>query len=363
MSVRVCSGWFWRCAAGRRRAAPNRCASRSSRTFGSFGNAGEAVYRNLSAVERINARGGVRLPGGARPLEALRFDRREKNEERLRDAEVGARHLAFVMQGNVPRPRPCSLTRLDKHNEREAQQQSAVAQLLGRGPGAHEREVRLLALPPSTPTPTCGWPRSPTCCATTRASSASTHRPRISFGQQALAVKGARGDHRQAPDIEIVGDELHGAPPTKNSADAAKIKASGAQAASTGNWDDLRRRSRRRARPAWTRSSTPSTATAGRRWPPSARLAWSTCCGWPNGTERRHAGCRNALREPSANAFETAERLRARTAAGVGRTAGRGDRRGAHNRRRGGWRRRLEAMSFNLADAQWSSMMERCARR
>ena len=40
---------------------------------GSFANAGEAVYRNLQwAVERVNARGGVRLPGGARPLALLR---------------------------------------------------------------------------------------------------------------------------------------------------------------------------------------------------------------------------------------------------------------------------------------------------
>jgi ABC-type branched-subunit amino acid transport system substrate-binding protein len=42
---------------------------------GPFANAGEAVFRNLLwAVERVNQRGGVRLPGGARPLELLRFD-------------------------------------------------------------------------------------------------------------------------------------------------------------------------------------------------------------------------------------------------------------------------------------------------
>ena len=39
---------------------------------GPFANTGEAVYRNLAwAVERVNQRGGVRLPdaaGGARPL-------------------------------------------------------------------------------------------------------------------------------------------------------------------------------------------------------------------------------------------------------------------------------------------------------
>ena len=53
---------------------------------GSFGNAGEAVYRNLLlAVERVNRRGGVRLPGGARSLELLRFDGKGSGEESLAD--------------------------------------------------------------------------------------------------------------------------------------------------------------------------------------------------------------------------------------------------------------------------------------
>ena len=40
---------------------------------GSFANAGEAVYRNiLMAVERVNARGGVKLRDGPRPLARLR---------------------------------------------------------------------------------------------------------------------------------------------------------------------------------------------------------------------------------------------------------------------------------------------------
>ena len=42
---------------------------------GPFANAGDAVWRNLLwAVERVNARGGVRLAGGARPLELLRME-------------------------------------------------------------------------------------------------------------------------------------------------------------------------------------------------------------------------------------------------------------------------------------------------
>ncbi len=38
---------------------------------GAFANTGEAVFRNLLwAVERVNARGGVKLPGGAPPAGA-----------------------------------------------------------------------------------------------------------------------------------------------------------------------------------------------------------------------------------------------------------------------------------------------------
>ena len=69
---------------------------------GPFGNAGEAVYRNLLiAVERVNARGGVRLPGGARPLELLRFDSKGKPEETLAMLKAALdERIGFVVQGN-----------------------------------------------------------------------------------------------------------------------------------------------------------------------------------------------------------------------------------------------------------------------
>ena len=54
---------------------------------GPFANAGEAVFRNLLwATERVNARGGVKLPesaGGARPLALLRMDSKGNTEEAL----------------------------------------------------------------------------------------------------------------------------------------------------------------------------------------------------------------------------------------------------------------------------------------
>src|SRR6478672_10614048 len=51
---------------------------------GPFANAGEAVFRNLVwATERVNARGGVKLPGGARNLVVERYDSKGQNEEAL----------------------------------------------------------------------------------------------------------------------------------------------------------------------------------------------------------------------------------------------------------------------------------------
>ena len=51
---------------------------------GPFGNAGEAVFRNLLwATERINQRGGVKLPGGARPLLLVRHDSKGNAEEAI----------------------------------------------------------------------------------------------------------------------------------------------------------------------------------------------------------------------------------------------------------------------------------------
>ncbi|MDH4115453.1 MAG: ABC transporter substrate-binding protein, partial [Burkholderiaceae bacterium] len=69
---------------------------------GPFANAGEAVARNLTfAIELINARGGVDLPGGRRPLQLMTLDSKGQVEEalvmlrRATDQPVG-----FVLQGN-----------------------------------------------------------------------------------------------------------------------------------------------------------------------------------------------------------------------------------------------------------------------
>src|SRR5574343_1576217 len=69
---------------------------------GPFANAGEAVHRNLLwAGERVNARGGVRLPGGNRPLQLQRFDSKGSAEEALGQLrQAGDQGVGFVLQGN-----------------------------------------------------------------------------------------------------------------------------------------------------------------------------------------------------------------------------------------------------------------------
>ncbi len=88
---------------------------------GAFANTGEAVWRNLLwAVERVNARGGVRLPGGARPLELVRYDNKGQNEEALAALrlaiEQGAR---IVLQGNSSSTALALIDAIEKHNTRE----------------------------------------------------------------------------------------------------------------------------------------------------------------------------------------------------------------------------------------------------
>uniref|UniRef100_UPI0032B294A3 ABC transporter substrate-binding protein n=1 Tax=uncultured Aquincola sp. TaxID=886556 RepID=UPI0032B294A3 len=69
---------------------------------GPFANAGEAVFRNLLwAVERVNARGGVKLADGAHALELVRLDSKGNTEEALAMLRAALdRRINFVAQGN-----------------------------------------------------------------------------------------------------------------------------------------------------------------------------------------------------------------------------------------------------------------------
>lgn len=208
---------------------------------GPFANTGEAVYRNvLWATERVNARGGVRLPaaaGGARPLVLERYDSKGQNEEALSALRAaidgGAR---VVLQGNSSATAAVLIEAINKHNERDPARRvlflnySAVDPILTNEKcsfwhfrfDAHA-DMRMAALMEAI-----------------RADKGLQGVYLIgqdySFGQAVLR-EARRQLAAQRPDVKVLGEELHPVGRVKDFAPyAVKIQASGAQAVVTGNW-------------------------------------------------------------------------------------------------------------------------------
>lgn len=205
---------------------------------GPFANAGEAVARNLVwAVERVNARGGVKLPGGARPLELVRMDSKGNTEEALTVLKNATdQAIPVILQGNSSATAAALIDALNKHNAREPQRRalflnySAVDPVLTNEKcspwhfrfDAHA-DMRLAAL------------------ADVLQQDTALRRVYLigqdySFGQHVVRQGRAMIAARR-PDIQIVGEELHPIGRVKDFLPyATKIKASGAQAVLTGNW-------------------------------------------------------------------------------------------------------------------------------
>jgi len=201
-------------------------------------NAGEAVYRNLVwAVERVNARGGVKLPGGAQMLALERFDSKGQNEEALtllRSAIDGGAQI--IMQGNSSANALALIDAINKHNEREPAHRvvflnySAVDPVLTNEKCSYwhfrfdaHADMRMAAL--MSVLKDDGALKSVYVIGQD-----------YSFGQAVLR-EAKRQLGAQRPDVQIVGEELHPMARIKDfSPYAAKIKASGAQAVITGNW-------------------------------------------------------------------------------------------------------------------------------
>jgi branched-chain amino acid transport system substrate-binding protein len=205
---------------------------------GPFANAGEAVHRNLLwAVEQVNARGGVALPGGSRPLEIVRFDSKGQTEEALGLLRAALdRGIGFVLQGNSSAVAAALIDALDKHNVRE--------------PGRRGLFLNYSAVDPILTNERCSFwhfrfdahadMRLAALVDVLREDRETTRLYLIgqdySFGQHVL--RQARAMLTEArPELAIVGDELHPIGRVKDFLPyAAKIKASGAQAVLTGNW-------------------------------------------------------------------------------------------------------------------------------
>lgn len=205
---------------------------------GPFANTGEAVFRNLLwAVERVNARGGVPLPAGPRPLVLERYDSKGQNEEALSALRAaiddGAR---IVLQGNSSATAAALIDAIDKNNERD--------------PARRVLFLNYSAVDPVLTNERCSfWHFRFDAHADMRVTAlmqmvrddASLRRVYLigqdyGFGQAVL-----RESKRQLtalrPDARVVGEELHPLGRVKDfSPYASKIIASGAQAVITGNW-------------------------------------------------------------------------------------------------------------------------------
>lgn len=208
---------------------------------GPFANTGEAVFRNLVwAAERVNARGGVRLPaseGGARPLLIERFDSKGQAEEAMSALRLAVdRGIRIVAQGNSSATASALIEAIGRHNERDPQRRMVF--------------LNYSAVDPVLTNEKCSyWHFRFDAHADMRMTALMSvlredrDLKRIyligqdySFGQAVL--REARQQlAAQRPDIQIVGDELHPMARVKDFLPyATKIRNSGAQAVLTGNW-------------------------------------------------------------------------------------------------------------------------------
>ena len=205
---------------------------------GPFANTGEAVFRNLVwATERVNARGGVKLPGGTRPLLIERYDSKGQNEEALSALRAAIDDgVTVIAQGNSSAVAAVLIDAINKHNERE--------------PGRRVLFLNYSAVDPALTNEKCSYwhfrfdahaDMRMTALMEVFKDDRSIKNIYLigqdySFGQSVLK-EARRQITAQRPDVQIVGDELHPLGRVKDFMPyAVKIKASGAQAVMTGNW-------------------------------------------------------------------------------------------------------------------------------
>lgn len=205
---------------------------------GPFGNTGEAVFRNLVwATERVNARGGVKLPSGVLALRIERYDSKGQNEEALAALRSAIDDgIRVIAQGNSSATAAVLIDAINKHNERE--------------PAKRVLFLNYSAVEPALTNEKCSfWHFRFDAHADMRMAalmdllkddralkSIYLIGQDYSFGQSVLR-EARKQLTQQRPDVQIVGDELHPMARVKDFLPyAVKIKQSGAQAVLTGNF-------------------------------------------------------------------------------------------------------------------------------
>ncbi|MDB5890533.1 MAG: amino acid/amide transporter substrate-binding protein family [Polaromonas sp.] len=205
---------------------------------GPFANTGEAVFRNLVwAAERVNARGGVKLPSGNRNLVIERYDNKGQNEEALAALRSAIDDgVTVIAQGNSSAIAAALIDAVNKHNQRE--------------PARRVLFLNYSAVDPALTNEKCSfWHFRFDAHADMRMAALMDVLKEdksvksiyligqdYSFGQAVLR-EARKQLTLQRPDVQIAGDELHAIGRVKDFIPyAVKIKASGAQAVMTGNW-------------------------------------------------------------------------------------------------------------------------------
>lgn len=208
---------------------------------GANASGGEAGFRNFVwAVERVNARGGVKLPAGAGgnlPLVLERFDSKGQTEEALsalRSAIDGGARV--ILQGNSSGVAASLIDAINKHNERD--------------PARRVLFLNYAAVLPELTNEKCSfWHFRFDAHSDMRMAalmdvlkddkalkSVYIIGQDYSFGQ-AVGREAKRQLGVLRPDVQVVGDELHPLGRVKDFLPyATKIKASGAGAVITGNF-------------------------------------------------------------------------------------------------------------------------------
>ncbi len=205
---------------------------------GAFANTGEAVFRNLVwATERVNARGGLKLPGGSRNLLIERYDSKGQNEEALAALRSAIDDgVSIIAQGNSSATAAVLIDAINKHNERE--------------PLKRVLFLNYSAVDPALTNEKCSYwhfrfdahadMRMAALMAVLKDDKAVSSVYLIgqdySFGQAVLR-EARKQISVQRPDVQIVGEDLHPLGRVKDFIPyAVKIRSSGAQAVLTGNW-------------------------------------------------------------------------------------------------------------------------------
>jgi branched-chain amino acid transport system substrate-binding protein len=205
---------------------------------GPFANAGAMVERNLRfGIERVNAKGGVKLADGMHPLELVVLDGKGSSEASLVQLRAAIDDkIGFVMQGNSSAVAAALVAAIDKQNTRES-----------------DRRVVFLnysADDPALTNASCSfWHFRFDAHAGMRMDALADALKQdravkkvyllnqdYSFGHD-VSREAQRAIKEKRPDIAIAGDEFHPIGKVKDFAPyIAKIRASGADAVITGNW-------------------------------------------------------------------------------------------------------------------------------